>query len=82
MGSANLDTLLDTNVYEVLFHDRRTVELAVNVIDEATYAQYYANQNLIVLLVAVMDNQTNHRSTVPPPQSSRLTLSLPPKGWQ
>ena len=43
MRSAKWHTLLDTNVHEVIFPIRRTVEVAVNVIAEAAYAQCFAN---------------------------------------
>ena len=55
MGSAHWNPALDTRVYEVLIPDRRTEELAANVIAEAVYAQCDADGNQYVLLDAIVD---------------------------
>jgi hypothetical protein len=46
---------LDSRVYEVRFPDRRTEELAANVIAEAVYGQCNADGNQYVLLDAIVD---------------------------
>ena len=55
MGSAHRNPALDTRVYEVRFPDKRTEELAANVIAETVYAQCDANGNQYVLLDAIVD---------------------------
>jgi hypothetical protein len=55
MGTAHRNPVLDSHVYEVRFPDRRTEELAANVIAEAVYAQCDANGNQYVLLDAIVD---------------------------
>ena len=57
MGLAHQNPALDIHVYEVHFPDRRTEELAANVIAEAIYAQGDANRNQYVLL----DDIVNYR---------------------
>jgi hypothetical protein len=51
-------------VYEVRFPNRRTEELAVNVIAETIYAQCDADGNQYVLLDAIMDYHKNPSKTV------------------
>ena len=55
MGTAHHNLALDTRVYEVHFLDRRTEELAANVIAEVVYAQCDAEGNQYILLDAIMD---------------------------
>ena len=55
IGSAHRNPALDTHVYEVYFPNRRTEELAANVIAEAVYAQCDTKGNQHVLLDAIMD---------------------------
>ena len=55
MGLAHRNPVLDIHVSEVRFPDRRTEELAANVIAEAVYAQCDANGNQYVLLDAIVD---------------------------
>eukprot|EP00804_Cyclotella_cryptica_P021811 CCRYP_000806-RA/>CCRYP_000806-RA protein AED:0.79 eAED:0.68 QI:0/-1/0/1/-1/1/1/0/87 len=55
VGALHHNPALDTCIYEVWFPDRRTVELAANVIAEAVYAQGDVNGNHYVVLDAILD---------------------------
>ena len=55
VGSAQANPALNTHVYEVCFPDRRTEELAANVIAEAVYVQCDADGNQYFLLEAIVD---------------------------
>eukprot|EP00804_Cyclotella_cryptica_P009076 CCRYP_003156-RA/>CCRYP_003156-RA protein AED:0.46 eAED:0.46 QI:0/0/0/0.5/1/1/2/0/107 len=59
IGTAHHNPGLDTYIYEVLFPDECTEELAAKVIAEAISAQCDANRNLYVLLDTIVDYHKN-----------------------
>ncbi|KAI2491971.1 Reverse transcriptase (RNA-dependent DNA polymerase) [Fragilaria crotonensis] len=85
-GKANVNPILDTRTYDVVFPDGQTAELAANVIAQSMYAMCDTEGNQFILLEGIVDHRKDEsaleRADMYVQRGSNRHIRKTTKGWK